>query len=155
MDKQKDKDYFYLRLARLSASRSKDPSTQTGAVIVSGNEEFLGYNGFPKGTDDSPEIYENRELKLSKVIHCEMNAAIKAGNKAEGGTLYTWPFMSCDRCAAHMVQYGITRAVAPKLPQHLEERWKGSIALSRQYFKEAGIELVEYDIDITDPYWTQ
>ena len=152
---RESKDLYYLRLARLASSRSKDPSTKTGAVIVNDDIEFVGYNGFPKGTDDSPAIYEDRELKYSKVIHCEMNAAIKAGTNAKGSTLYTWPFMSCDRCAAHMVQYGIIRAVAPKLPKHLEERWAKEIGLAKQYFKEAGVHFIEIDIDMTDPEWKQ
>lgn len=146
-------DLRYLKLAREVSTWSKDPSTKTGAVIVNGSREFLGYNGFPKNTLDDPWIYEDRELKLSKVIHCEMNAAIKAGPLAVGSTLYTWPFMSCDRCAAHMVQFGIKRAVAPKPPQDIIDRWGKSISLSKKYFEEAGVVLVEYELDLNSPEW--
>ena len=41
-------------VAKLSAMRSKDPSTQVGACIVSEDNKILsmGYNGFPKGCSD-------------------------------------------------------------------------------------------------------
>ena len=47
-------DEYFMALAHLSAVRSKDPSTQVGAVIVDSNNRVvgLGYNGFPRGCDD-------------------------------------------------------------------------------------------------------
>ena len=44
-------DEYFMGLAHLSAMRSKDPSTQVGAVIVSGEHRVvsIGYNGFPNG----------------------------------------------------------------------------------------------------------
>ena len=43
-------DEYFMGLAHLSAMRSKDPSTQVGAVIVSNEHRVvsIGYNGFPK-----------------------------------------------------------------------------------------------------------
>ena len=53
-DKRKDYitwDEYFMGVAELSAKRSKDPSTQVGACIVSEDNKILsmGYNGFPKG----------------------------------------------------------------------------------------------------------
>lgn len=47
-------DEYFMGLAHLSAMRSKDPSTQVGAVIVSGEHRVvsIGYNGFPNGCSD-------------------------------------------------------------------------------------------------------
>ena len=44
-------DEYFMGLAHLSAKRSKDPSTQVGAVIVSSEHRVvsIGYNGFPYG----------------------------------------------------------------------------------------------------------
>ena len=44
-------DEYFMGIAELSARRSKDPSTQVGACIVSSDNKILsmGYNGFPKG----------------------------------------------------------------------------------------------------------
>ena len=44
-------DEYFMGVACLSGKRSKDPSTQVGACIVSQDNKILsmGYNGFPKG----------------------------------------------------------------------------------------------------------
>jgi dCMP deaminase len=142
-------DLRFLQLAKLVSSWSKDPSTQTGAVIVDpdGRVVSQGYNGFAKGVDDSPERYADRELKYRMVVHCEINAILFAErDRLMGATLYTHPFCSCSRCATQVIQAGIVRCVAPPLPAHLEERWGEDIKLSRQMFEEAGVQL-----DIVDP----
>jgi deoxycytidylate deaminase len=77
-------------------------------------------------------------------IHGEMNACINSPRPVKGCTLYTWPFMSCDRCAVHMISYGIKRVVSRKLPIYLEERWLESTNKSKDYFMEAGVEVSEY-----------
>ncbi|MBI2669577.1 MAG: hypothetical protein HYX20_00290 [Candidatus Yanofskybacteria bacterium] len=58
-------DRRFLALAEFVAQWSKDPSTKTGAVIVDSNNRLVsvGYNGFPRGVNDSPERLENREIK--------------------------------------------------------------------------------------------
>ena len=64
--------------------------------------------------------------------------------------LYTYPFMSCERCFVHMVQAGIVRFVAPKSPVDKLERWAAAFAKVRGYATEMGIEISEYDsTDIT------
>lgn len=139
-------DIRYLEMARLVASWSKDPSTQTGAVIVRPDNSVLsvGYNGFPRGINDTPERYENRELKYSLIVHCEMNAVLSAHESVQGCTLYTWPFLSCDRCCVHMIQAGITRVVAPECPPGDKlDRWGAAFEETKARFREAGIECVE------------
>jgi dCMP deaminase len=139
-------DRRFLALAQQVASWSKDPSTKTGAVIVRPDNSIasLGYNGFPKRTSDAPEQYENRELKYSKIVHCEMNALLSARERVDGYTLYTWPFLTCDRCAAHVIQAGIGRVVAPECPDHLKERWAATFEKAKAYYAEAGIQVVTY-----------
>lgn len=140
-------DIRFLDMARMVSTWSKDPSTQTGAVIATEDRKgiFIGYNGFPQKMLDLPENYENREQKYSRIVHCEMNAILVAGEKAKGSTLYTYPFASCDRCFVHMVQGGITRFVAPILPDHLQERWGASLEKVRGYAAEMNLELNEID----------
>ena len=47
-------DEYFMGLAHLSAMRSKDPSTQVGAVIVDAEHKVvgIGYNGLPIGCSD-------------------------------------------------------------------------------------------------------
>jgi hypothetical protein len=47
-----------------------------------------------------------------------------------------------------MIQAGITRVVAPVLPEHLYDRWLDSVSKTKSYFTEAGIEIVELDVEI-------
>lgn len=106
MNNRQSWDHYFLALAKLASSRSKDPSTQTGAVIVRSDHTLCseGYNGFPKNMPDKPEWYADRNEKYSRVIHCEMNALLSSRERVDGYTLYTYPFASCDRCAVHMLQ---------------------------------------------------
>lgn len=141
-------DSRFLEMAALVASFSKDPSTKTGAVIVDVANSIIatGYNGFPSGMDDTEERLNNRDEKYSRIIHCEMNAILRAGkldNATDFYTLYTWPFMSCDRCVVHMLQAGIYRFVAPKMPLDKAERWKDSMDRAKSYITECGGELIE------------
>src|SRR4051812_43949974 len=98
-------DRRFLQMARLVASWSKDPSTKCGAVIVRPDKTVasVGFNGFPKGTNDDDELYADRETKYSRVVHAEQNALIFAREPLDGYTMYTWPQgfgPTCDRCAA-------------------------------------------------------
>lgn len=137
-------DNRFLDLAKFISTWSKDPSTQTGAVIVRPNKVIasVGFNGFPQNMPDVQEFYDNREEKYSRIVHCEMNALLFANN-VKGCTLYTYPFISCDRCFVHMLQAGITRFVAPKATEEQLTRWGKSFERVRQYAKEANVELIE------------
>jgi dCMP deaminase len=138
-------DRRFLDLAKLVASWSKDPSTQTGAVIVDCRRRVVscGYNGFARGVDDQSERYADRQTKYRMVVHCEVNAILFAGRPVAGCTLYTWPFASCAPCAAQVIQSGIVRCVAPVVPQELAERWATDLELARSMFAESGVVLVE------------
>lgn len=136
-------DYRFIEMAKLVASWSKDPSTQTGAVITRGKQVIsVGFNGFASKIKDTPERLNHRETKYKLVIHCEENAVRYAGHNVEGCTLYTWPFMSCSRCASRMIHEGIVRHVAPAIPADKLERWAADMKESMELFKEAGVEVV-------------
>lgn len=140
-------DRRFLQLASLVASWSKDPSTQTGAIIVRPNRTIcsVGYNGFPAGLIDTPERLNDRETKYELIVHCEMNAVLNTPESVTGYTLYTYPFLSCSRCAVHMIAAGITRAVGPKCPPDKVERWGAILERTKQLFQEAGVEVIEYE----------
>ena len=150
MDKRTEKwDLRFLELAKLVSTWSKDPSTQTGAVIVRPDLSVcsVGFNGFPKNMPDNPEWYAKREEKYSRIIHCEVNAFIHARESIENCTLYTYPFACCDRCVVQMLQAGIGRFVFPKCPLHLLERWEKALEISKGYIYSAGIPYSEVVLD--------
>lgn len=138
-------DCRFLEMARLVAGWSKDPSTKAGAVIVRPNKSVksVGFNGFPKTMPDTAELYANRDEKYSRIVHCEVNAAIHSEGGIEGCTLYTYPFISCDRCCVQMIQGGIIRMVAPIPSADALTRWATFFEKTRIYCKESGVELIE------------
>jgi len=136
-------DERFLNIAENISHWSKDPSTKVGAVIANGkNFVSAGYNGFPIGIADDERL-SDRERKYELIVHGEMNAIILAGRHLHGFTLYTYPFLPCSRCAAMVIQTGISRVVAPVVPEHLRERWEESLKLTRSLFDEAGVEWTE------------
>lgn len=131
-------DERFLDMAELVASWSKDPSTKCGAVIVRPDKTVIsvGFNGFPKGTRDYNDLYADRETKLSRIIHAEINAILFSKESLEGCTLYTWPIGTCDRCATSVVQSGIKRVVAPT---GQPDRWKTSLRKAGMMYSEVGV----------------
>lgn len=142
-------DVRFLQLAQLVSTWSKDPSTKAGAVIVGLDKRIIsvGFNGFPKGMPDTPELYENREEKYSRVVHCEINALIFAGHLPPHCTLYTYPFPPCERCVVQMLQAGIGRFVAPIPTAEMNSRWLPAFEKTRLYIKECGANYEEVNPD--------
>ena len=128
MDRQLKWDTRYINLAREVATWSKDPSTKVGAVLVRRNNSVAstGFNGFPPGHDDSPELYRDREYKYEHVIHAEINALQFLGETAKGMTSYT-SFPSCPDCVKALGEAGVRRIVTA-------ERW--GVGKSSEWLKE-------------------
>lgn len=137
-------DRFFLGMAKHYSAASKDPSTQTGAVITRGKYPVSwGYNGFPEDISDDDRL-NDRAQKYELIVHCEMNALMLSRERVIGCTLYTAPFMSCHRCAVHMIQAGISRFVAPV---NNNPRWVESFRLTQSLIREACREIVLYEVE--------
>lgn len=134
----------FVDLAQHISSFSKDPSTKVGAVIFDDSNRIIsmGYNGLPQKVIDCDERYTNRDLKYKTIIHAEMNAILFAKKDLTNCSIATWPFMSCSNCTSAIIQSGIKRIIAPKLPEELKERWKDSCDLSVKMYEEAGVEII-------------
>lgn len=137
-------DARFLRLAQEIGSWSKDPSTQTGAIIVRDRRILAtGYNGFPAGISEASDRLDFRDVKYKFMIHAEMNAIYNAtihGMPLKDTTLYVIGLPMCSECAKGIIQVGIKRVVIPI--QHVPERWKESVEFAHNLFREAG---VQYD----------
>lgn len=133
-------DHRFLTLAEHVGRWSKDPSTKVGAVIVRPDRTIasLGYNGFPRGVKD---VYQDREDKLLRTVHAEMNAILSAREPLHGCTIYVSPLFPCANCAAAIIQAGIKTVIA-RMGQPREE-WAKSFNTARGMFREA---FVEFDI---------
>ena len=141
-------DLRYLKLAEHISTWSKD-STGIGSVAIGDQGQVLaqGYNGFPRGVEDSQERYDVKEEKYKFVVHSEMNVIYNAsfnGVSLRDSTLYVWGLPVCSECAKGIIQTGIKRVVMSKrdristLP--LSDKWKESFDRTKTLFEEAGVE---------------
>jgi dCMP deaminase len=150
-------DRHMLRICLLHASMSKDPDTQVGAVVAGPDYGIrsVGFNGFPRGIEDADCRLHVKEVKLSLIVHAELNAILAAaqvGTVVGGCTLFLaatdktserWGGPPCTRCTVHIIQAGIKRVVA-YTPKKGPSRWHADLAVARELLKEAGIEFKEY-----------
>jgi len=143
-DKLDTWDIRYLSLAEQVASWSKDPRTQVGAVIVGSKKQILsqGYNGFPRGIEDSEDRLNDRPTKLKLVVHAEMNCIYNAsfsGASLQHSTLYVWGLPVCSECAKGVIQVGVKKVFMCH-PVDIDDKWKQSSEDTFAMFKEAKVE---------------
>ena len=150
---EKRKDYlawdeYFMAIAKLSAMRSKDPSTQVGACIVSNDNRILsiGYNGAPNGFDDEKFPWgregKNLDTKYPYVCHAELNAILNyRGSKKdlENAKIYVDLF-PCNECAKAIIQAGIKEVI------YACDKYKDTDAVkaSKKMFDECNVVYREY-----------
>lgn len=134
----------FLELANHVATWSRDPSTRVGAVVVRPDRTIasMGYNGFPRGVNDTPDRYNERSVKYQFTCHAEANAIVSAKEDLSRAVLYSSPLHPCNECAKLVIQSGI-KTVVTQAPT--EERWADSFKIASQMFEEAGVEVIYID----------
>ena len=132
-------DEYFMGIAMLAAKRSKDPSTQVGACIVSQDNIIIstGYNGMPKGCSDDefPWGREGAETKYPYVVHAELNAILNAnGRDLRGSRLYVALF-PCNECAKAIIQSGVKEVL------YLSDKYAEtpSVQASKRMLTAAGV----------------
>ncbi len=134
-------DEYFMGVAMLAARRSKDPSTQVGACIVSKDNIIIstGYNGMPKGCSDDEFPWERtgveNETKYPYVVHAELNAILNAnGRDLRGSRIYVALF-PCNECAKAIIQSGIREIV------YLSDKYKDTMGnfASKKMLDAAGV----------------
>jgi len=142
---KEDWKIFFMQQAQLMSTRSKDPSTKVGCIIVSQDGYVLseGYNGFPRGIEDTPERLNNRDQKYPRVVHAEANAIINAGRNGtkikDGIVFVTQP--PCPDCAKMLIQAGIKEIFYMDLDKSKKDvkGWRDKLTISFDMFQEACI----------------
>ena len=143
-------DEYFMAISCLSSMRSKDPSTQVGACIVSLDNRILsiGYNGAPNGFhDDVFPWARNGDMlntKYAYVCHAEMNAILNyrgSRHELENSKIYVDLF-PCNECAKLIVQAGIKEVL------FLSDKFKDkdgnlletdAVKASKKMFDECGV----------------
>jgi len=128
-----------MELAALVASWSKDPSTRVGAVIVDPFNRVVGtgYNGLPRGVEDTVERLSNRSLKYAMIVHSEVNAVLNSLHEPRGCALFVTKF-PCNECCKVIIQAGIRTVYAPP---ETDERWLEASRISMMMLAEAGVQV--------------
>lgn len=138
-------DEYFVKMVQLVASKSRDPSTKCGAVIVSEDNAVLstGYNGFPRGVKYTEERLE-RPLKYEFIEHGERNAILNAaryGIKLLGTKMYlNFRPECCVDCTKAVIQSGIREVIGPNIPfPGHKDKWK--LGPNIEMMQEAGVQL--------------
>lgn len=134
-----------MEMAKEVAQWSKDPSTKIGAIAIGDNHRVLstGYNGFPRGIDDSEDRLNNRALKYKYVVHAEQNCIYNAclnGISLAGASLYVYGLPICSDCAKGIIQVGIKEIIIDESCFDRSD-WNESWDLSKSFFNESGIRI--------------
>lgn len=143
-------EYFF-SIAETAARKSKDRSVKVGCVITQPDHDVvsIGYNGFPRGVDDSKEEWHLRPKKYLVTAHAEENAicnAARHGKSTDGCIAYV-TLQPCARCARTLVNAGILEIHCKAVPKSWanSEQWKEDFATARELCNEAGVELIIHD----------
>lgn len=141
----------FLGLAAHVAQWSRDPEKKVGAVIVRPDKSIasLGFNGFPRGVSDDDVRYQDKELKRELMTHAEINAILHAREPLHGYYLYVWPLAPCVRCAATIIQSGISHIVTVRLKDN--SSWAETLLLAQTMFNEAGVTMTILEEDVVLP----
>lgn len=143
-------DLRFMEQAKQISGWSKDPRTRIGSVAVLDRRVLsTGYNGLPRGIEDTREKLYNRSVKHQYVVHAEANCIYNAchhGISLAGSTLYVYGLPVCNECAKGVIQSGIQRVVM-QIEHKPQEKWLEAFQITKDMFNECKI---NYDIYLQD-----
>lgn len=146
-------DMFFISMANLNALKSKDTSTKAGCVVVSKEKSIIsqGFNGLPRGVNDSIPERSIRPDKYMWYEHAERNAvynACRMGTSLEGATIYVTN-TPCSDCARAIIQSGISTVIVNgnivEADASYRERWGKHTQVAMGMFGEAGVNTIAFD----------
>lgn len=134
---------YFMTLALVTSLKSKDTSTQVGAIIVDNKTKKVisaGYNGFPRYLDDD-KIPQERPEKYLYVVHAELNAILHAERELNDCTMYVTVF-TCSECMKAIIQKGIKTVVF--LNELAGEDWERSKHATLKMAELANVEIRQF-----------
>lgn len=144
---RRDKAIAYYKLARYQANLlSKDPSTKVACIVLAPDSLqilTMGYNGMPRGIDETRADRWERPIKYQFVEHAERNAlynACRHGTPLQGSIAVVTLF-PCVDCCRGLIQSGV-RTVVSLVPDETHERWGRDFTLSLEMLREVNIDLI-------------
>lgn len=139
---------YFLGLAKVVSQRSHDIHTKHGCVITDQNNRILGvgYNGFPRGLDDT-KLPTSRPEKYPWMVHSERNALSNCVVRPDNGIAYVTG-QCCNDCIIALWQEGIKKVYmiddhgTHLFDQKAKERFDTFVSMSK-------IEIFKVDIDLS------
>lgn len=150
-----DWNSYFMNGCHWVRTKSKDPNTKVGCIIVGPDHEIRtsGYNGLPRGCNDSPVPYPERhdrtKEKYSWYEHAERNAiynAARTGIPLLGCTAYITA-LPCPDCSRGLINSGIKEVYWVHDPSFTstperKESFNKTLKLSIGMLREAGLSVV-------------
>lgn len=140
----------YLKLAESMASGfSKDPSTKVGALFLAKNSHqilSMGYNGMPRGFNETLVTRWERPQKYIYVEHAERNAiynACRNGVSLEDSIAVVTLF-PCPDCMRAIIQSGVS-CIITYSPVNASEKWEDLFKYSKEMADECGVVIHQID----------
>lgn len=134
---------YFVSLVKVNASKSKDPNTKVGAIIVNNDNKVIsmGYNCMPLDHDQFPwdrEAAKQIDTKYPYVIHAEINAILNASESTKGSSIYVSLF-PCSYCAKTLVQAGVKKIF------YIDDKYHNTedAEIARKIFKDLKIETIQ------------
>ncbi len=139
----------FLAMAYEEARKSKDPSTQNGALLVDaqGVIQTIDCNRFPDLVKETTARWE-RPLKYKIVVHAEEGSLFQAARKGikTVGLTMVCPWAACTDCARAIIQCGITTLVTHKQAADKSSKlWLDDIEIAFTMLNEANVKIIIYD----------
>jgi dCMP deaminase len=148
MNQEKAKKYFDL-VKFMADTFSKDPHKKVGCLLLAPESLqilSMGYNGFPRGVDETPAERWSRPTKYYYVEHSERNClynACRSGVNTNGSIAVTTLY-PCSDCCRALIQSGI-KTIITTTPDFSHERWGEDFKYSRIMFEEAHVDVILLD----------
>lgn len=141
---------YFLNIVEQIKLKSKDESTQVGALIVNDENTIVstGYNSFPRGLNDNLKERQERPIKYYYIEHAERNAifnAVRLGVSTKNTTIYLTSGLPCADCARAIINSGIKKIYCKETcTTKNKEKWFESQQIALEMLNECGVDVIYY-----------
>ena len=137
---------YFMDMAKLVSTMSKDPHHKIGAVIVNKDNHVvsMGFNGFAHGVKDTVERLNNKDIKRKLMLHAEENAILHAKQDLSECDIYIYGYPPCTHCMSLIIQAGIKCVYYrnSNKDSKVSEYWKADLELAEKLGEELEIPIL-------------
>jgi dCMP deaminase len=143
---QKVRQFMHLAKS-IAAIFSKDPCTKVCCLCIDLRSYHVvssGYNGMPRGLDETRAERWKRPLKYDFCCHAEMNYIANAAMQGASlrDTIAFVTLFPCLYCTKAMIQSGIRAVVVAAIPDLTDAKWGLDWQAATEMFRECKVEII-------------